>query len=122
MLVTEFGIVTSVKARHQLNAHEPMLVTEFGIVMLVRPEQSSNAFSPILVTVLGIIVFLHPTTSALFDFLMIALQLSRESNFRLPLSTVMLARPVHEPNTFSPIEETELGIVILVSLEQYLKA
>ena len=65
--------------------------------MEVRPLQQKKAELPILVTEFGIIVFLHPAMSSLLDFLIIALQLLRESYMVFPLSTIMEVRPVHPP-------------------------
>ena len=50
ILVTELGIVTEVRPRHQKKALSPILVTELGIVIDVKPMQSAKALSPILVT------------------------------------------------------------------------
>ena len=48
MLVTELGMVTDSKDKHQLNAPSPMLVTESGMVTDCKDEQYSNASSQML--------------------------------------------------------------------------
>ena len=95
-----------------------MVVTLLGMVMEVRPEQPKNALLPMLVTLLGIMVFLHPNMSELFDVLMIALQLLRESYSVLPGSTMMEVRPEQAPNTLLPMLVTLLGMVMEVRPEQ----
>ena len=117
MLVTEFGMVMLVRPEHPENALLPMLVTEFGIVMLIKPEQPENAYS-MLVTVLGIKEFIHPAIKVFEAVSMIALQLSRESNFEFPVSTTILVRPEQPENAELPMLVTEFGIVTLVRLEQ----
>ena len=90
--------------------------------ILVSPLQLRNASTPMLVIELGMIVLLHPKTNALLDVSMIALQLSRESYFELPLSTRIDVRLVQLLKAVLLISVTELGIVILVRLLQLSKA
>ena len=85
--------------------------------MLVRP-QASKARSPIEVTVLGMTVHLQPTINVLVEVSMMALQPSRESNFGLPLSTVMPDRPRLLKKASSTIVTTVLGKVTLNGLKQ----
>ena len=116
MEVTELPIVTFVKALW-LNALLPMVVTELGISMLVRP-QASNAPFPMAVTVLGMTVHLQPTINVLVDVSMMALHPSRESNFGLPLSTMMLDRPRLLKKASSTMVVIVLGKVTLSVLKQ----
>ena len=60
-------------------------------VMVVQPSKQLN---PKLVTEDGITVVLHPCLIVLVDVSIIALQLSRESNTLLFLSTVIDSREV----------------------------
>lgn len=55
ILVTESGIVMSVRRVQWLKAIFPISVTELGIVTLVRSEHLEKAMSPILVMELGIV-------------------------------------------------------------------
>ena len=82
------------------------------MVIDVKPLQPENARSPIEVTELGITVFLHPNISVLVADSTIALQLFLESYTVFPLSTTMVVKPLQELNAQSPIEVTELGMVI----------
>ena len=50
MLVTLFGIVTSVRLLQYEKAYSPMLVTPSGIVAFVRLLQYEKAIAPISVT------------------------------------------------------------------------
>ena len=68
------------------------------MVTLVKPLHSSNAWLPILVTELGMIVFLQPLINVFVAVSIIALQFSRESYTELPLSTIMLVRPLQPRN------------------------
>ena len=79
MLVTPSEMVTVIRLLHNQKAHSPIVFTLPGILIEYKVLQPSNAHLPILVTLLGIIVFLQPEISVLSDFLMMALQLSRES-------------------------------------------
>ena len=79
MLVTLFGIINEVKPVHPINAPLPIRVILFGIIIEDKPLQPLKAASAMAVTLFGIIEFIHPAISVLFDFLMIALQLLRES-------------------------------------------
>ena len=54
ILVTLFGIVTSLRALHSQNAFLPISVTLLGIITSVRALQPQNAHSPISVTLSGI--------------------------------------------------------------------
>ena len=90
--------------------------------MDVRPEQYWKASHLIPVTPLGIIVFLHPTINTFDKVSIIALQLSRESNTVLPISTDMVVRLEQSDKTREPILVTLLGIVTDFKLEQPLKA
>ena len=110
--VTELGMVIDVKPLQFINARLPIEVTELGMVIDVKPLHSLNASSPIAVTELGITVFLHPNISVLVADFTIALQLFLESYTVFPLSTTMVVKPLQEPNAKSPIEVTELGMVI----------
>ena len=92
------------------------------MVMEVRPVQAWKAPEPILVTPWGIVVFLQPQISSLLDFLIIALQLSRESYFVLTPSTVIVAKLLQPEKAIHPILVTELGIVTDVMLLQSEKA
>ena len=94
MLMTDEGMVMLVKPVQLLNAYFPMLVTDSGMVMLVKPLQPENASFPMLVTDEGMVVVLQPATRVLLAVAIIALQLSRESYFVLPASTLMLVKPV----------------------------
>ena len=76
----------------------PIEVTELRMVTLVKPLHSSNAWLPILVTELGMIVFLQPLINVFVAVSIIALQFSRESYTELPLSTIMLVRPLQPRN------------------------
>ena len=71
-----------------------MEVTLLGIVTEVRPLQPEKALSPMDVTLLGMVVFLQPCINVLLAVSIMALQLSRESYFVLPLSTLMEAKPL----------------------------
>ena len=73
-------------------------------------------------TELGITVFLHPNISVLVADSTIALQLFLESYTLFPLPTTMVVKPLQEPNAKSPIEVTELGMVIDVKPLQYSNA
>ena len=95
-----------------------MPVTEFGSVMEVRPLRPENADSSTFFTELGIVVLLHPAMSALSDFLMIALQLLRESYTVFPLSTIMEVSPLQPEKAPDFMFVTELGIVMEVRLLQ----
>ena len=98
---------TLVRPEQLEKASPPMLVTELGMVTLVRPEQPENASLPMLVTVLGIKEFIHPAIKMFEAVSMIALQLSRESNFKLPVSTTILVRPEQSKNAELPMLVTE---------------
>ena len=63
-----------------------MTLTLDGMVTVVN---CPNVKAPIVVTPLGIIVLLLPTISLFVDVSMIALQLSRESNTGLLVSTLI---------------------------------
>ena len=120
--VTEAGMVILVKPVQPLKAYSSISVTELGMTMLVRPVLSLKASHPIFVTELGITVFLQPAINSLVAVLMIALQLSRESNFLFPSETSMLVSPVQPPKALTPISVTELGMTMLVSPVQPSKA
>ena len=51
MLVTDFGILTTVRFVQLRKALEPMLTTVSGILIFDRLELFSKAFSPISVTI-----------------------------------------------------------------------
>ena len=68
-------------------AFRPILDTLDGMFIFVKLEQSMNAFSPIAVTVEGITLLQHPTINEFVAVTIIALQLSRESYFKLLIST-----------------------------------
>ena len=71
-----------------------MLVTLLPMVIEVRPLQPEKADCPMLVTLLGIFVFGQPAISVLDAVSIIALQLSRESYFVFPASTLIEVRPL----------------------------
>ena len=64
------------------------------------------------------VVFLHPNNNEFVAVSTIALQFSLESYTEFPLSTIMLAKPLHPQNACVPIVVTELGILIDVKLLQ----
>lgn len=78
-----------------------MQVTEFGMLMLVKPLQPENAAFPMLVTSLLIITFLILELPA--NQLNICLQWN-----------VTFVRALQYANAFSPIADTELGMLMLV--------
>ena len=45
ILLTEFGIITSLIFSHQINAARPIFVTEFGIVIVVKAVQYWNVLN-----------------------------------------------------------------------------
>ena len=67
-----------------------------------------------LVTDEGMVVVLQPATRVLLAVSIMALQLSRESYFVLPASTLMLVKPVQPSNALSPMLVTDEGMVMLV--------
>jgi uncharacterized membrane protein HdeD (DUF308 family) len=83
ILDTLDGIIRLVKPVQSLKAFSPIIHTLDGILRLVKLEQFSKALFPMLVTVEGIIVFLQPTINVLLAVSIIALQLFRESYFKL---------------------------------------
>ena len=91
---TLLPMVTEVRLEQEERASMPMDVTLLGIVTEVRPVQYRNAPLPRDVTLLGMTVFLQPAINVLDDVLMMALQLSRESYFALPVSTMIEVRPL----------------------------
>ena len=60
MLVTESGMVISVKLLQPLNVYSPIIFTPYGILILVKLLQSWNAKVPIEVTVSGSITLDKP--------------------------------------------------------------
>ena len=88
-----------------------MLVTLLGMVIVVRPLQTLKAPLPILVTLLGMVVFLQPAISVLDVVSIIALQLSRESYFVFPDSTLIEVRLLQEPTVLPAMLVTLLGMV-----------
>ena len=62
-------------------------------------------------TLLGIIVFEHPFIKVLVAVSIMALQLSRESYFGLPLSTLIDVKPLQPKKALSPMDVTLLGMV-----------
>ena len=74
----------------------PMLVTLSGIVIEAKEEQSLKALLPMPVTVFGIFVDLQPAISILSLFLMMALQLFRESKNVLVEATTIEVRDAQE--------------------------
>ena len=115
-------MVSEVSLEQPKKASPPIEVTELGMVTEVSPEQPEKALSPIEATELGMVVFLQPTISVFMDDSIIALQLSRESNVPLYLSTVSEVSPEQPEKANLPIEVTELGMVNEVSPEQPEKA
>jgi len=99
-----------------------MAVTLLGILIVVSSSQPLKAAVPMVVTLLGIVVFLQPTIRVFVSVSIMALQLSLESYFELPVSTVMEASPGHCENASFPMEVTPLGIVIAARAEQEEKA
>ena len=71
-----------------------------------------------LVTDEGMVVVLQPATRVLLAVFIIALQLSRESYFLLPASTLTLVKPVQPANAPYPMLVTDEGILMLVKPEQ----
>ena len=98
-------------------SRESYVVLPLSTTIAVRAEQPWNAYRPMLVTELGIVVDWHPAIRVLVAVSIIALQLSRESNTMLPLSTTMEVREEHLLNARFPMLVTELGIVIEVREE-----
>lgn len=90
MLVTLLGIIIEDKPVHVLKAPLPIVVTLLGIFIEVKPIQSANALFPMLVTLLGMLVSLQPRIKLFPDFVMIALQLLRESYLVFPEATVIV--------------------------------
>ena len=84
------------------------------MVTLVKPLQPEKAELPIEVTELWMVVFLQPASKVFVAVSIIALQLSLESYLELPLSTTIDFKPLQKEKTLSPIEETELGMLMLV--------
>ena len=84
------------------------------MVTLVKPLQPEKAELPIEVTELGMVVFLQPASKVFVAVSIIALQLSLESYLELPLSTTIDFKPLQKEKTLSPIEVTELGMLMLV--------
>ena len=115
-------MVTEVKPVQPEKASSLIYVTEFGIVTEVKPVQPLKAEVLIEVTELGIIVFLQPTINEFVSVLIIALQSLRESKTLLPLSTLMLSKPLQPEKRELPISVTELPIVTEVKPVQYWKA
>jgi hypothetical protein len=71
-----------------------------------------------VVTLFGTVEFWHPNISVLLAVLIMALQLSRESNTEFPSATSMEDRLVHLEKALSPIPFTPIGMVIAVRLVQ----
>ena len=117
-----------------MNAYPPISVTEFGIVIEVKVSHPEKAYFPTLVTEDGIVDIEQALTNVFVAVSIMALQLSRESNVLLPLSTLISVKlsqllkrhppicltdagmineviPVHPEKAFKPILITELGIV-----------
>ena len=109
--VTLSGMVTDVKPLQPEKAPLLIDVTLFGMVTEVSPLQYSKADSPMDVTLLGIIVFEHPFIKVLVAVSIMALQLSRESYFGLPLSTLIDVKPLQPKKALSPMDVTLLGMV-----------
>ena len=85
-------------------------MTELGISIEVKPLQKEKAEFPIEMTEFGIYEFLHPVCNVFVAVSIMALQLSLESYFVFPLSTVILSKPLHSENAKPAIWVTELGI------------
>ena len=92
------------------------------MVTLVKPLQPENELLPIVVTELGIIVFLHTLINVFVAVSIMALQFPRESYTELPLSTIMLVRPLQLRNAYLPISVTDLGMVTIVKPLQFSNA
>ncbi len=120
--VTELGMVRDVKLEQFQKALSPIDVTELGMVRDVKPEQPRKASTPIDVTPSGITVVLHPLINSLAEVFIIALQDSLESYTGLPSSTIIDVKPAHQENAPSPIDVTELGMMMNVKPEQPEKA
>jgi uncharacterized protein YqcC (DUF446 family) len=84
--------------------------------MEFKPSHRSKALSPMEVTELGMTVFLQPIISWLSLVLMMALQLSLESNKAFPSSMTICVNLEQLANTELPKEVTVLGNFIDVSL------
>jgi hypothetical protein len=114
--VKENGIglftTTDVRLSHSQKLSS-ILVTLAGIVIDVMPK-CLNDSQAMLVTVSGITVFIHPNIRLFDEVSMIALQLSRESNTGLLLSTVIEVRSRHREKALSMLI-TLLGIVMDVN-------
>ena len=87
MRLMELGSSIDVRPVQSIKASYCISVTLLGKVMEVRPLRPSKAPYPMEVTLLGMIVFVLPAINVFDDVSIIALQLSRESYFILPLST-----------------------------------
>ena len=111
MDVTLPGMVREFRPMQPKKASSPIDVTLFGMVTEVSPLQSSKADSPMDVTLLGIIVSEHPFIKVLVAVSIMALQLSRESYFGLPLSTLIDVKPLQPKKASSPIDVTLPGMV-----------
>ena len=79
IVVTDSGIIISVRPEQPPKAARLIVVTELGIAICVISVHCANALLPIVTTVLGMIVFLHPVISVLDALSMMALQSPRES-------------------------------------------
>ena len=95
---------------HPWNAQLSMLVTELGIVMTVKPVQLRNAHVSIRVTVFGMIVFLQPTTNLFVLDSITALQSFRLSYTVLSPSTVMDVKLLQSLKAPGSIRVTDLGM------------
>lgn len=139
MRITPLPIITDVRFEQVTNALFPMLVTLLGIIIEVKPIQFANALFPMLVTLLGMLVSLQPRIKLFPDFVMIALQLLRESYMVFPEATVIVDKllqsekasmsifvnplpilrdvtAVHPEKASSPMLVTLLGMVMEVIL------
>ena len=119
MSVTLFGMVIEVRLLQPVKAKLPILVTLLGIVIEVRLLQPEKAVNPMLVTLCGMIVFLQPLNRVFEAVIMIALQLSRESNTVLPDSTTIEVRLLQPKKILWLMLVTLFGMVIDVKLLQF---
>ena len=115
-------MVMEVRPLQLRKAYLSILVTLFGMVMDVRPLQSSKARPPMQVTLLGMIVFMHPLINVFVAVFIMALQLSRESYFVFPNSTLIDVKPLQPAKALSPMLVTLSGMVMEVRALQLLKA
>ena len=94
MVVTPLPMVAEVRPLQPEKADSPIDVMLLGMMTEMRLLHPKKAKEAMDVTLLGMVVFLQPCIKVLLAVSIIALQLSRESYFVLPLSTLMEVRPI----------------------------